>query len=121
VDTKAGVLHVRSQLSRGGRLVALKTGASRREVVLSEPLAAVLRAQRERALAAGHHGAEDFVFATRLGTPTTQRNATRTILRAANRARHSDDLRERLASSGLAAAVAGVREPFTTERATAAD
>jgi integrase len=36
-------------------------------------------------------------------------------------ARHSDDLRERLASSGLAAAVAGVREPFTTERATAAD
>jgi integrase len=123
----------------------------------------VLRAQRERALACGHHGPEDFVFATRLGTPTTQRNATRTILRAAkkselknvgyhalrhpfasvliidlrldvvqvsrqlgharpsitldryshlfDRARHADNLGERLGSSGLAAAWQA-REPL---------
>jgi len=118
----------------------------------------VLREHRERALAAGRHGADDFVFSTRNGTPLSQRNTTRAIAAAAkaaglgkvgfhtlrhgfastlivelgldpgqvsrqlgharpsitldvyahlfDRARHADNIREQLGSSGLAAAVA---------------
>jgi integrase len=121
----------------------------------------ILRERRERALAAGRHGADEFVFSTRTGKPLSHRNATRTILRASenaglepvgfyvlrhgfasaltvdlgldpvqvakqlgharpsvtldtyshlfDRARHAENMRERLASSGLAAAVAHLR------------
>jgi hypothetical protein len=154
---------VRYQLSRGtaakpSRLVRLKTHSAAREVVLSEPLAATLREHRERALATGRHGADEFLFSTRTGKPLSHRNATRTILRASDaagldpvgfhvlrhgfasalivdlgldpvqvarqlghtrpsltldtyshlfdRVRHAENMRERLASSALATAVA---------------
>jgi integrase len=158
VDFDAGAIRVRSQLSRKGVLVALKTGASRREVILSDPLATILRDHRTKMLAKGRHTPEAFVFSTRTGTAVSQRNATRAIAKAATeaglegvgfhtlrhtfasaliveagldpvrvqrqlgharpsitldvyahefeRARHGDDLRERLAASSLAAAVA---------------
>ena len=159
VDFETGVIRVRSQLSRKGALVALKTGASRREVVLSEPLAAILRGHRTAMLAKGRHAPEAFVFSTRTGTAVSQRNTTRAIAKAATeaglegvgfhtlrhtfasaliveagldpvrvqrqlgharpsitldvyahlfeRARHADDLRERIGASSLAAAVTG--------------
>jgi integrase len=162
VDFKAGLLRVRFQLSRGtaskpSRLVPLKTDKSAREVVLSDALAALLRAHGERALAAGLHGNGRFVFSTRNGTPISHRNAARAITDSAttaglervgfhtlrhgfastlivelrldpvqvsrqlghaapsitldtyshlfDRARHAEDIRERMASSGLAAVV----------------
>lgn len=164
VDFDAGLLRVRYQLSRGSaskpsRLVALKTDKSARDIVLSEPLAAVLREHRKRQLARGQASDEGFVFATRTGTPLSHRNAARAITDATtaaglprvgfhvlrhgfasalivglgldpvqvsrqlghaapsitldtyshlfDRARHAEDIRKRMASSGLAAAVAG--------------
>jgi len=157
VDFDAGVIRVGSQLSRKGTLVGLKTGASRREVVLTDDLATVLKGHRTRMLSQGRHGPEAFVFSTRTGTAVSQANAGRMMRRAAkkvglsgvgfhtlrhgyasvlivelgldpvrvqrllgharpsitldryshlfDRARHADDLRERLNASSLAGSV----------------
>jgi hypothetical protein len=153
---------LRYQLSRGtgsnpSRLVPLKTDTSARGVVLSGPLAALLRDHRKRQLSRGLAGGSHFVFSTRNGTPLSHRNAARAITDASaaaelervgfhvlrhgfasalivglgldpvqvsrqlghaapsitldvyahlfDRARHAEDIRTRIASSGLAAAV----------------
>jgi integrase len=85
IDTKAGFIHVRSQLSRSGGLVEPKTGAGLRDVVLFFELAAVLRAHR----AASPFSQEtDFVFASGSGRPHNWRNVeTRGFDKAATRAR----------------------------------
>jgi integrase len=160
------VLRVRYQLSRGtssnpSRLVPLKTDTSARDVVLSEPLAALLREHRKRQLSRELASGSHFVFSTRNGTPLSHRNAARVITDAStaaelqrvgfhvlrhgfasalivglgldpvqvsrqlghaapsitldvyahlfDRARHAEDIRTRIASSGLAAAVTGGR------------
>jgi integrase len=85
IDLDAGVLRVRSTLSRvGGRLVFTepKTERSRRTVALSGPLVAVLKAHRSRQaqdrLAAGAAWqSENLVFPTKIGTPLDPRNAAR--------------------------------------------
>lgn len=162
VDFDCGLIRVRHQLSRGSseapaRLVPLKTDKSAREVVLVPALAATLREHRAKAMQAGHHSPQSFVFCTRDGKPLSQRNATRSLARTAakaklegigfhtlrhgfastlivelrldpvvvsrqlgharpsitldryshlfDRARHADDLRERLQASELASAV----------------
>ena len=130
-----------------------------RDIVLSEPLAAVLREHRKRQLARGQASTDGFVFSTRTGTPISHRNAARAITDAStaaglprvgfhvlrhgfasalivglgldpvqvsrqlghaapsitldtyshlfDQARHAADIRSRMASSGLAAAVTG--------------
>jgi integrase len=62
VDLERGELHVRSQLSRKGALVPLKTRSCRRDVVLMPELAAMLKRHR---LASRHSRPEDFVFCGR--------------------------------------------------------
>ena len=92
VDLQDGYLHVRHQLSRGSaekpaRLVPLKTGAARRDIVLSPQLAGLLREHRRTQLSAGLYGPDRFVFCTATGTPINHRNATRSIKAAARKAR----------------------------------
>ncbi len=65
---------MRGQLDRGRKLVAGKTAASRREVVLMPALARILR---EHKAASRFSLPSDFVFATEVGTPPSYRNVTR--------------------------------------------
>jgi integrase len=94
VDFRAGVIHVRAQLSRAhrgapARRVAPKTPASVRDVPLVPQLARLLSAHRQRTrFAEGEH----WVFATARGTPYGHRNVSRRALgRAAHRAGLNDD------------------------------
>jgi integrase len=94
VDFRAGVIHVRAQLSRAHRgapaqRVAPKTPASVRDVPLVPQLARLLSAHRQRTrFAEGEH----WVFATARGTPYGHRNVSRRALgRAAHRAGLNDD------------------------------
>ncbi len=82
VDLASGCIRVRAQLSRARsgkptRRVALKTRASVRQIPLSPQLAAMLR---ERRLRSAFTAGGDWVFATRNGTPLSQRNAQRSAL-----------------------------------------
>jgi integrase len=91
IDFEGGLIRVRHQLSRGSasapaRLVPLKTDSSAREVVLVPALAMLLREHRAKAIQAGHHASESFVFCTRDGKPLSQRNATRSLTRIARAA-----------------------------------
>ena len=89
VDFEAGLVHVRSQLSRGridkpARRVRLKTKAAVREIPLLPQLGALLKRHK---LASSYSGERDYVFATGLGTPLGYRNVERRGLgRAAERA-----------------------------------
>ena len=74
VDLERGELHVRSQLSRKGALVPLKTRSCRRDVVLMPELAATLKRHR---LASRHSLPEDFVFCGAAGRPLHFRNVQR--------------------------------------------
>ncbi len=74
VDTAAGVLRVRRQLSRSGELVEPKTQAAKRDVPMPPSLAKMLAAHR---LASPHSGDADFVFASSAGTPLAVRNIIR--------------------------------------------
>jgi integrase len=94
VDFRAGVIHVRAQLSRAHRgapaqRAAPKTPASVRDVPLVPQLARLLSAHRQRTrFAEGEH----WVFATARGTPYGHRNVSRRALgRAAHRAGLNDD------------------------------
>jgi integrase len=90
VDFKAGVVRVRTQLTRGSktappRLVALKTKAARRDIVLLPELSSLLHAHlRGVAQARGLPRQEDYVFTTSEGTPLNYRNlCTRGLDKAA--------------------------------------
>ncbi len=98
VDLAAGSLSVRAQLSRsqGGaapRRVAPKTASSIRQIPLAPQLATVLRRHRGQALGPAAGG---WVFATRSGTPLSQRNAQRSALTRAARIAGLDDDHSRL-------------------------
>jgi integrase len=82
VDFEARLIRVRAQLSRAhlgapAQRVAPKTRAAVRDIPLAPQLAAVLARERARARFSGDN---DYVFATRLGTPLGQRNVARTAL-----------------------------------------
>jgi len=85
VDFAAGVIHVRHQLARGRRgipphRIPPKTRASIREIPLLPQLAAVLqRHKRGSRFTAG----DDYVFATRHGTPFLHHNVSKRVLRRA--------------------------------------
>jgi integrase len=82
VDTAAGVLRARNQLSHSGELVEPKTNAARREVPMPPSLARMLAAHR---LASPYSGETDFVFASSAGTPLAVRNIVRRGLEVATR------------------------------------
>jgi integrase len=75
VDFGEGVLRVRAQLRRdaAGALDLLKTGQTR-TVIMDDRLATALRAHLRRQNRVG-----GFLFATRNGTPISQRNSARAI------------------------------------------
>jgi integrase len=84
VDFDGGFLRVRSQLSRGAkgtqRLVELKGGDKRRrDVVLSDELAAVLKEHRKAQLASGRYRPDAYVFCDPFGYPLLQRQASEKI------------------------------------------
>jgi integrase len=82
VDLIRGSVHVRAQLSRArtdapGRRVAPKTPSAARDIPLAPQLATVLREHRS---ASPHAAGGGWVFATRNGTPLSQRNVQRSAL-----------------------------------------
>ena len=66
IDFSRGVIRVRRQLTQLGELAETKTASSRRDVVMFPDLARFLREHR---LASPYSGEDEFVFATREGTP----------------------------------------------------
>jgi hypothetical protein len=84
IDFDAGVLRVRYQLGRDGKRVRIKTPSSRRDVILMDALATMLRA---RSSLPAHSRDRDFVFATATGTAVSARNATRAFEKAVERAK----------------------------------
>jgi integrase len=85
VDFSRELVNVRAQLSMAhigspGRRVAPKTRAGVRQIPLTPQLAAV---RRERRLGAIRNAGRDWVLATRIGTPLSQRNIQRTALHLA--------------------------------------
>jgi integrase len=94
VDLRAGVIHVRAQLSRAhrgapARRVPPKTAASARDIPLVPQLAHLLAAHQQASRFARR---SDWVFATSRGTPYGHRNASRRGLgRAAELARLNSD------------------------------
>jgi integrase len=78
VDLTSGHLRVRHQLNRQGKRVRLKTIGARRDVVLIDSLARILRHHR---LASPHSRPGDPVFATTSATPLSARNAGRAFAR----------------------------------------
>jgi integrase len=74
VDLASGHLRVRYQLSRHGKRVRLKTAGARRDVVVIDSLATVLRHHR---LASPHSRPDDPVFATASAKSLSARNAGR--------------------------------------------
>lgn len=82
IDLVGGCIQVRAQLSRAtarkpARRVAPKTASAIRQIPLAPQLTAVLRAHRH---GSAFHRSSDWVFATRNGTPLSQRNAQRSAL-----------------------------------------
>ena len=93
IDIREGLIHVRGQLSRGGRgepprRVAPKTPSAVRDIPLTPQLAGALREQPHRAARCGPN---DWVFATSNGTPLGHRNAQRRALSRAARDAGLDD------------------------------
>jgi integrase len=93
IDPIGGSVRVRAQLSRArtdapGRRVAPKTPSAARDIPLAPQLATVLREHRS---ASPHRAGGDWVFATRNGTPLSQRNVQRSALTRAARVAGLDD------------------------------
>jgi integrase len=83
VDLRSGHLRIRHQLSRKGKRVRLKTAGAKRDVVVMESLAQVLRKHR---LAAAHSRPTDPLFATASGKAVSARNASRALSRVTTKA-----------------------------------
>jgi integrase len=106
IDFESGLIHVRNQFSRGSadepaRLVPLKSDAGERDVYLMPELAAVLKKHRADALSLGKARPEWYVFSTLQGRPLSQRNATRALTSAADRADLNPESVERLSFHDL--------------------
>jgi integrase len=71
VDLDGGVLHVRRQYTLTGELTEPKTKKGLRRVPLGDNMVALLRRHK---LASRFSQTEDFVFASRTGTPLSHRN-----------------------------------------------
>ena len=80
------VLHVRRQWAQEGALTEPKTEDSKRDVILAPGLVSFLREHREKALTLGRARPEDFVFASRRGTPLGHRNVNRAFTKIVERA-----------------------------------
>jgi len=81
IDFGVGVIHVRSQLSRDGRLDAFpKTDNSYRDVFMEDSLARMLKEHR---LASAYSSGDDYVFTTATGQPMNHRNVQKRGMDAA--------------------------------------
>ena len=80
IDVADEVIHVRGALDRAGRDVPPKTQHAIRDVVLMPALAAALAEHRARS---AFNDADDYVFASRVGTPLHWRNVSRRALKPA--------------------------------------
>lgn len=80
VDFASGFIRVRQQLDRDGRRSDPKTPQAKRDIVLMPALGTLLKHHR---LASSFSAAEDYVFASRRGTPLAYRNIERRGLHAA--------------------------------------
>jgi integrase len=74
------LIHVRTALDRSGREVLPKTQHAVRDVVLMPALAEALQRHRQQSR---FDGPDDYVFASRLGTPLHWRNLSRRALKPA--------------------------------------
>lgn len=98
VDLAGGSVHVRAQLSRArtdapAKRVSPKTRTAARQIPIPPQLTAVLREHRA---GSPHSAGIDWVFATRNGTPLSQRNVQRSALTRAARMAGLDRDRSRL-------------------------
>lgn len=104
VDFDAGVLHVRNQLGRDGKLVEPKMRQAVRDVVLAPRLGTILREQK-LSLPPEHTSDEGYVFPSTAGTPLYWRNVSaRGLDKAARKAglgewRQDDDGKRRWKSA----------------------
>lgn len=83
VDLATGHLRIRHQLNRNGERARLKTATARRDVVVMDALAALLRRHR---LASPHSTRTDPVFVTSSGSAMSARNSGRALTLVAERA-----------------------------------
>lgn len=83
IDGDGGLLRVRFQLGRDGRLVEPKTASSIRDIPIPPSLVLTLATRRQEAAARGYGGPTDFVFASKTGGPMCRRNLMRRGLRTA--------------------------------------
>jgi integrase len=89
VQFEEGFIRVERQLSHGRERVPLKTKASRRKVVLVQPLAAILREHR---MATRFKRPQDLVFTTPVGRGRDHRVVARSVRAAIARADLGDGL-----------------------------
>jgi len=80
IDLSEQVIHVRSALDRSGRHVEPKTRSARRDVVLLPALVDLLEVHR---MESRFPAPNDYVFASRVGTPLHWRNVARRALQPA--------------------------------------
>jgi integrase len=74
VDVKAGIVRVRCQLDRSGKLVEPKTQAAKRDIPIPPSLGRMLAEHR---LGSRYSSEADFVFCSSAGTPLGHRNIVR--------------------------------------------
>lgn len=86
IDFDGGLIHVTKQWTREGELAEPKTTKAVRRVVMPPDLVTFLREHREHSFAKGRAKPEDFVFASRVGTPLGHRNVCRAFTRIVERA-----------------------------------
>lgn len=107
-DLDTGHFRVRHQLNRKGRRVRLKTPTARRDVVMMDALATMLRRHR---LASPHSNATDPVFCTATGSAMSARNAGRALTRISTRAGLSDVTPHALRHTFASMLIAQGRDP----------
>lgn len=90
VDFDEQIIRVRTALDRHGNDVPPKTQHAVRDVILIPALAETLQEHREQS---PYKEADDFVFASRVGTPLHWRNVSRRALKPALRAAGIEPLR----------------------------
>lgn len=115
VDLDTGWFTVMEGIDRSGTIGETKTESGERDIPLTAPGVAALRAQRERQgvdrdLLGADYADQDLVFATSIGTPFYERNVLTYLKRAAKHAAVTEaiclhDLRRMTASLLVAAGV----------------
>jgi integrase len=109
IDFERGFIYVRWQL-QGQQYAPLKTGASQRDVVLLDPVAAELKRHK---LASPFSAPEDPVFASVAGTPLDSHNARRRMIRPTMERAQLDDVTPHVLRHTYCALVINLRpEPY---------